>query len=103
MELQKLFGKKEDNDGVAMKMFAVRDEKAQAFIEPLVFSQVGEAERWLMDLARNERSTVSKHPEDFTLYQIGTFNTGTAAIVAMTPLRICSANELVVKKESPSA
>lgn len=86
-----------------LKIFAVRDEKAQAFMDPFVVPHVGQATRSFQDASSNDRSPINKHPEDYTLFQIGTFDNESAKIVACTPVRICCASDFNEVKKSTSA
>lgn len=88
---QKSFGE----SGVLFLVFAIRDEKAQAFIAPFIFQQFGEAERFFQDILSDDRSSYRKHPADYTLYHIGSFDTGKGALAPVLPNRICSGADFV--------
>ncbi len=79
-----------------MKQIAlsVYDEKAECFGHPFFTSAIGIATRMLSEWATNDNSIVGKHPEDFTLYQVGTWDDHSAKMESLpTPKFIVKANE----------
>lgn len=57
-----------------LKMFAIHDTKAQLYGPPFFMTTRGEALRAFSDLANDGNTTVSKHPGDYQLVQVGTWN-----------------------------
>jgi len=57
-----------------IKMFSLFDTKAEAFGVPFFMVQRAMAKRAMMDLANDSTTLVSKHREDFILYEIGEFD-----------------------------
>lgn len=57
-----------------MKMFSVRDVKAEGFNIPFFQPTFGLAERMFKELCQDEKSTLYKNPEDFSLYYLGEFD-----------------------------
>lgn len=59
-----------------VKMFVVYDSKSESYGQPFFAQATGSAIRAFSDdaNARGEKSMVSSHPEDFTLFEIGTYN-----------------------------
>ncbi|AXH75124.1 MAG: nonstructural protein [Microviridae sp.] len=57
-----------------LKAFGVFDIKAEVFGPPFFMSTNGEAVRAFKDLANNRDSTVGRHPEDYRLMRLGTFD-----------------------------
>lgn len=57
-----------------MKVFCVFDSKAEAFMQPFFMGSIGEATRAWTDLVNDGRSACSRHPADFTLFEIGTWD-----------------------------
>lgn len=55
-------------------VFGVRDTKAQAFMQPFFSNSVGAAIRAFGDAIADEKSPLGKHPADYILYQLGTFD-----------------------------
>jgi len=56
-----------------LKVFSVFDSKIGTFARPFFMKTQGEALRGWLDVVNDERSAFSKHPEDFTLFEIGSF------------------------------
>lgn len=57
-----------------MKVFAIRDGKAEIYFPPFFQKTHGEAERSLRELMRDESSMVAKYPEDYDLYFLGEYD-----------------------------
>jgi len=57
-----------------LKMFAIRDSKAEFYNQPFFQKTHGEAERNFRSLATDEKSQISKYPEDFDLYYLGEYD-----------------------------
>lgn len=62
------------------EIFAVLDSKAAAFGIPFFAPNKEMAVRNFRFAVSDPNSTISKAPEDFTLYHLGGFDDGTAAI-----------------------
>lgn len=59
-----------------LKVFAVKDLKAETFNTPMFLRTKGEAIRGFADQVQNVKdSAISKFPEDFYLYELGSYNT----------------------------
>jgi len=58
---------------VQLKVFSVRDEKAEAFAQPFFTVSTGMAIRHFGDWCRNKETPLGQHPEDYRLYEIGTW------------------------------
>lgn len=56
------------------KAFAVFDSKAGNFGVPFFTAVTAVAVRMFTDLILDNTSTVSRHPEDFSLFEIGSFD-----------------------------
>ncbi len=61
-------------------MFVIYDSKANAFMTPWFLTTEQLAIRAFGDLANDPESNVFRHPDDYTLFTIGTFNDATAKI-----------------------
>jgi hypothetical protein len=70
-----------------MKMFSIFDAKAETFMPPFCVHSVGIAKRDFSDAVNDGKSFVNKHPEDYSLFEIGTYDdqTGQCDMLA-TPL-----------------
>jgi len=69
---------------VNLKIFAIRDMKAECFIGLPWFNLThAEAERNFLELAKDEKSMVSKYPDDFDLYHLGEYDKTTGNIIPL--------------------
>jgi len=60
-----------------LKMFAIKDEKVQAFLKPFLVPHVADATRaiiGMLSVPPERRSTIAEFPEDYSLWYIGTFS-----------------------------
>lgn len=74
------------------KMFSIRDSKGEIFHPPFFKNTHGEAERDFKQLSKDDKSMVSKYPEDFDLYYIGEYDTKTGKMNPVeTPQHIIKA------------
>jgi len=62
-----------------LQMFTVYDSKAEAYLSPFFFPSRGQAVRAFGDMSNDQNHSFNKHPEDYTLFCLGTFEdeTGT--------------------------
>lgn len=78
------------------KICSIYDGKADAFTQPMFFQSTGQAVRSFSDAVNDGESNFSKHPEDYTLFVLGTWDERTASIVLETaPVAIGQAIHLV--------
>lgn len=78
-----------------MKMYSIRDSKAEAYHPPFYKHTHGEAERDFQNLVSDEKSNLWKYPEDFDLYFLGIYDNITGKIDALeTPQHIVKAIQL---------
>jgi len=83
-----------------MKVFTIRDTKAEVYNQPFFQQSHGEAERNFTTLVNDEKSTVSQYPEDFDLYFLGDFNTQEAKFDMLpTPQHVMKA--ILAKRPNP--
>lgn len=64
------------------KIFTCFDQKAQLYTRPFFYVQLAEALRSFSDCANDQAHEIGRHPSDYTLMEIGTFDETTATIVA---------------------
>lgn len=67
------------------KMFVVYDVKANAYMQPWFLTQEGMALRAFSDCVNDADHNFGRHPEDYTLFNIGTFDDSNADIKWQTP------------------
>lgn len=81
-----------------LKIIALYDKAVGAYMRPFVAQSVGEAMRAFEDDCADAESPVAKHPEDYSLFLLGTFDNNTGAIeVEDSPLKLVNAHEVVSK------
>nr|AVQ10284.1 DNA binding protein VP5 [Gokushovirinae environmental samples] len=76
-------------------VFTVRDEKVHLFLPPFYARNKGEAVRSFGDAARNKEHNFAKYPEDFTLYELGTFDDEDGTFTLAMPIRLASVSEVM--------
>lgn len=63
-----------------LKMFCVRDTKAEAYDRPFYAESRGTAIRSFGDAANDSSHPFNKHPEDYVLFELGEYDTDSANI-----------------------
>lgn len=66
-----------------LKAFSLLDQKVGTFSPPFFMSHVGQAIRAVTDLGQDLNTTVGRHPSDFALCEVGTFDDNTGQFEAM--------------------
>ncbi len=56
------------------RIFVVFDSKAAAYLPPFFMPEAGQAVRVFSDMVNDPTHAFGKHPEDYTLFEIGTFD-----------------------------
>lgn len=81
------------------KVFAVRDSKAVAFMQPFFSGANGAAIRAFADAANDGKSPIAMHPEDYNLYELGDFDDNSGEFTSLTPIKMlaCAADFVQVK------
>ena len=77
---------------------AVRDEALQAFNRPFFVNALGFAVRSFEDEVnrKGEDNAMSKHPKDFSLWHVGSYDEDTGRLSALdVPVRLCDAGSVV--------
>jgi len=77
------------------KICSIFDSAAAMYQRPFTAKSYGEVTRSFQDVCLDADHEIGKHPEDYTLYSLGTFNDGTGEIIGMPPEKIATALELV--------
>ena len=79
-----------------MKLFvySIRDAKTESYSTPFFQVSKGSALRMFSDLVVNPEATISRHPEDFALFELGEWDDNLGKIVSFDqPLHIANAIE----------
>ncbi len=56
------------------RIFVVFDSKARAYLPPFFLPEAGQAVRSFKDAVNDPKHAFGQHPEDYTLFEIGTFD-----------------------------
>jgi len=62
------------------KIFTVYDSKAELFMQPFFMPTTGQALRSFEDTCNDSSTLFAKHPADFTLFEIGSYEDITCEI-----------------------
>lgn len=57
-----------------LQIFTVYDSKAEAFITPFFMQNIPTAVRVFGDMVNSHDHAFAKHPEDYTLYHLGSYD-----------------------------
>lgn len=82
-----------------LRAFALRDMKADNFHAPFFVPSPIQAIRLLGQLVQDKNSELGKWPGDFTLYEIGTYETSTGFMTGNLPSEICTALSCLPKPD----
>lgn len=79
-----------------MKVFAVYDIKALAYMQPFFGGNAGSAMRAFGDEVTKQGSNIGKHPEDYQLFEIGAYDDNTGELIPTVPVKVlCTALDFV--------
>lgn len=78
-----------------LKIFTVRDNVANAYLQPFFSVNEGSAIRSLSEVVADASHPFGKHPADYSLWFIGTFDDSTGVCVPSEPTRQLSLADLV--------
>lgn len=77
-----------------LKMFSIRDAKGEIYNPPFYQKTHGEAERNFRELVKDAQSMISKYPEDYDLYFLGTYDDQTGTVKSDVPKHVIKAVDL---------
>ncbi len=79
-----------------MKMIfvSVYDSATEAYMRPFCAQTEGQAIRIFEDEVTRDDSDVGKHPEDYSLFVVGSFNDGTGELKGRDPVCLRRAHEI---------
>lgn len=84
-----------------LNIYTVLDSKSGAYSPPFFMQKDGMALRTFSDLANDRKTSVGVHPEDYSLYRIGTFDDNTALVTSCKPSPLSNAVSLVQTPQFP--
>ncbi len=89
------------------QMFVVYDSKANAYMQPWFLTQQAMAQRAFSDCVNDPDHNFGRHPEDYTLFNIGEFNDQTAQVQWQPPKSCGNGLEYIIQipdeKQKPFA
>lgn len=57
-----------------LRVFSIRDEKVGAYLQPFFSPTAGSAIRSVTDIVNNPDHQMSKHAQDFVLFELGIYD-----------------------------
>ncbi len=85
-----------------MSIFAIYDSGISTWKPPMFCRAKGEILRWWIEMVNNEQTDLSKHPQDYTLFDIGTWDDEKCKFdLHKTPISLGVAIEFVKKADAP--
>jgi len=74
---------------MVLKAFAILDLKTSTFARPFFMHNTGEAVRAIGDSCdKGTESLLAKHPQDFVLYEIGSYDDATGLMQSNTKVTV---------------
>lgn len=84
-----------------LKAFSILDTKVGTFSRPFFFGHIGECMRMCLDAGRDMGSHIGRHPFDFVLYEIGTFDDNLGVMSAAPSVAHVVIGDLVMRHRQP--
>lgn len=78
-----------------IRIYSVHDVKAETYSQPFFAGQDGQATRQFSDLINDDKHPFGKHPHDYTIFFIGTFDDQTAETTQITPISLGNGVEYI--------
>lgn len=73
----------------------IRDIKTGSYSQPMAYKSAGEALRSFADICSDSNTLLNKHPKDFSMLRIGTYDQSNALINVEQPSHLGDATEYV--------
>lgn len=70
-----------------LNAYSIYDRKALQYHPPFYASTDGAAARSLSDLVQDPNTTIGRHPSDYVLYAVGTYDDQKGVLAPLSPLR----------------
>lgn len=84
-------------------VFGVRDSKAQAFLQPFFSNSQGSAIRAFGDAVMDTNSPLGKHPTDYLLYELGSFDDNSGEFTSLVAIKLLSSGSDFVSVRNVNA
>lgn len=79
-----------------INMYTVFDSAVKAFVQPFFQITDGAAVRLFQDQVNNSDSNISKHPDQFTLFRVGSYDDSSALLIPETPVSLGNGTQYIV-------
>ncbi len=86
-----------------LEIFSVYDSKAGAFIVPFFLPNVAMAVRSIRDAGIDREHMFGRHPEDYTLYHVGTFDDHSSEFTQVLPIKVVGIVSQIVEEYAVSS
>ncbi len=81
-----------------LELFCIRDSQAEAFMRPFCAQSSGAAIRSFSDMVNSQGSElISSHPEDFTLFSLGSFDEQDGMLTVHEPRSLGNGSTFVLQ------
>lgn len=85
-----------------LNIYSIFDSASGLYSRPFFTQSDAEAIRSFSDIAQDADHPIGKHPEDYTLFRIGTFDDNSALINNEANESLCTALERISAMRNPS-
>lgn len=82
-----------------LNIYAIYDKAVNAYMRPFFLQADGQAMRAFGDMANDKDHDIGRHPEDFSLFRIGSFDDNSGEIEVIDAQCLGRAHE-IARKES---
>lgn len=83
---------------MTLNIYTIRDSKVLAYATPFFMPTNGAALRAFSDHVNDPSTPVNKHPEDYELWHLGSFDDQDGTVTAAKPTRLGVATEYAKKE-----
>ena len=84
-----------------LNAYTIYDVASGIYMRPFFSQADGQAVRGFKDIATDAEHEIGKHPEDYTLYRIGSYNDTTGALIGENPEKLMTGLEAVSLDRNP--
>lgn len=85
-----------------LNLYSVFDQKAKAYLAPFAMTNDDVAMRAFADTVNDGESPMAKHPEDYTLIRLGTFDDDTGEITKPELAEVLGKGVMFVQSPQPT-
>ena len=86
-----------------MNVYSIFDTASGCYMRPFFVQADGQALRAFSDLSQDAEHEVGKHPEDYSLFRLGTFDDNKGQLVGEAPECLATALEMVAASRRVNA